>query len=56
MLLSKALYPLFSSASTQEEGKCPKMAEKIIDLNVKHQNTRRAAARKNCLLFFFLEN
>ena len=37
MFLSKALYPLLSTGSTQEERKSSEHEGKIVDCDVKHQ-------------------
>ena len=40
MSLSKKLYPLLSTGSTQEDRKHPNMTEKIDDWDVKHQHKK----------------
>ena len=46
MSLSKTLYALLSTASTQEDRKSPQLDLKIVDLDVKYKKTKTNIVNK----------
>ena len=47
MSLSKTLYPLLNTSSTQEDRKLPQFDLKIVDLDVKHEQKQQITSLVN---------